>query len=602
LKLFFSYILIFLAGSTFCQAKSLSAYEMIQKIASRHLVYNCVNPRVTRRAVRLFVHQFDPRGIYLEDKEKDVLMGCSDEQISQILEDLKRGSLAFFQNRYLFFGKAIERSRWVRSKDCESAFGVSSHLANQIFRHKDDFYKNYSKILKNADPQQRLSYYNRKLSAHENKYLQSVTSETFETLVIKAFAKSLDPHTNFYSKIEAEEIKTYFDKGIQGVGISFKEKIDGAQIVELKPGGPAERSQKVLVGDYLVGVNNIRVENLEFSEALRALTLAPKQVMLTLRKADASQKETTVTLMKEPIVIESERLDLAYEPYDDGVIGKLTLYGFYESKIASSDLDIKIALRKLRQMGPIKGIILDLRYNLGGLLSQAPRVAGCFMKSGVVAIWKLAKEQKKILRELDGQTYYEGPLLVLTSKSSASCAEIVAGTLQDYGLCVIAGDAHTYGKATVQDQNATLGHSPAYRVTVGRYYTVSGRSPQLEGVISDIIVPSPYHHVQIGERFLHYALKPDSTDEMFWDAFSDVPNRKKRWFQKNYVPKMQKKLAFWHEQLPELRAASKRRIEKSSLMQDFSLTKVYPSSSDIQMVEATHILKDMIRLYEAQSP
>lgn len=554
---------------------------------------------MTKRAIRLFAHQFDPRGIYLEDKEKDVLMGCSDEKAEEVLAQLKKGDLTFFQQRYSFFNKAIERSKWVRSHGPESAFGVSSELSNQIFSHKEEFYRNFSKVLSGANSKQKLNYYNRKLSAHENKYSQPKQSLAFITLVIKAFSKSLDPHTNFYSKIEAEEIKTYFDKGIQGVGISFRERVDGAEIVGLKPGGAAERSKQVCVGDYLVAVNNARVDHLEFSEALRCLTLAPQQVTLTLKRAES---ETKVTLMKEPIVIESERLDVSYEPYEDGVIGKLTLHGFYESNIASSDGDIKQALRQLREIGPIKGLILDLRYNLGGLLSQAPRVAGCFMKSGVVAIWKLAQEQRKILRELDGRSYYEGPLLVLTSKTSASCAEIVAGTLQDYGLCVVVGDAHTYGKATVQDQNATLGHSPAYRVTVGRYYTVSGRSPQLEGVISDIVVPSPYYHTQIGERFLHYALRPDTTEDMFWDVLHDVPNRKKRWYQKNYVPKMQKKLVFWQEHLPALKAASRRRIAKSSLMQDFCLTKVYPTSSDIQMEEATCILKDMIHLYQTKSP
>ena len=155
---------------------------------------------------------------------------------------------------------------------------------------------------------------------------------------------------------------------------------------------------------------------------------------------------------------------------------------------------------KLKSQGNLRGLILDLRSNSGGFLSQAVKVAGLFISDGVIVISKYSNGEEKFYRDVDGKTVYDGPLVVLTSKATASAAEIVAQALQDYGVALVVGDEHTYGKGTIQTQTVTDNRSTSYfKVTVGKYYTVSGHTPQKEGVKADIVVPGRWSKEKIGE-------------------------------------------------------------------------------------------------------
>ncbi len=205
-----------------------------------------------------------------------------------------------------------------------------------------------------------------------------------------------------------------------------------------------------------------------------------------------------VDLKREKIIMENERLVFSAEPFADGYIGKLTLPSFYESSDSNScEADIRKAITELKKKGKVLGLVLDLRNNLGGFLSQAVKVSGLFMTSGVVVISKYAEGQVQYLRNLDPRIHYAGPLVILTSKLSASAAEIVAQALQDYGVGLVVGDERTYGKGTIQYQTVTdTSAASFFKVTVGRYYTVSGRSTQIEGVKADIVVPTALFSLQ----------------------------------------------------------------------------------------------------------
>ena len=203
------------------------------------------------------------------------------------------------------------------------------------------------------------------------------------------------------------------------------------------------------------------------------------------------------------------RRQYSFERYADGIIGKINLPSFYESAEGlSCEADLKAALRDLRKQGDLKGLVVDLRENSGGFLHQAVKVAGLFVSSGIIVISKYAHGETQYLRDIDGKSYYSGPLVLLTSRGSASAAEIVAQALQDYGTVLIVGDDRTYGKGTIQYQTVTdVSAATFFKVTVGRYYTVSGRTTQIEGVIADIQVPTYYSALAIGERYLQYPLE-----------------------------------------------------------------------------------------------
>ena len=169
------------------------------------------------------------------------------------------------------------------------------------------------------------------------------------------------------------------------------------------------------------------------------------------------------------IVVDNGRVDVTSQPFGNGIIGIINLHSFYQGKDISSEEDVRNAIDKLQGQGDLRGLILDLRSNSGGFLSQAIKVAGLFITDGVIVISKYSNGEEKIYRDVDSQVAYDGPLIVLTSKATASAAEIVSQALQDYGVALVVGDEHTYGKGTIQTQTVTDNQSSSYfKVTVGK--------------------------------------------------------------------------------------------------------------------------------------
>jgi carboxyl-terminal processing protease len=314
-----------------------------------------------------------------------------------------------------------------------------------------------------------------------------------------------------------------------------------------------------------------------------------------------------VELTRAKITLADKRVDISSEPFGDGVIGKITLHSFYEGDDGlSSEKDLKKAIDQLSEQGPLHGLVLDMRENSGGFLSQAVKVSGLFISSGVVVISKYSDGSVKYYRSVDGNRYFEGPLVILISRGSASATEIVAQTLRDYGVAIVVGDEQTYGKGTIQHQTVTSDRSEAFfKVTIGRYYTVSGRSTQVEGVKADILVPTDYHFEELGERYLEYPLAPDVATAAFNDTLADVDPFMRKWFYKYYIPKLQAPEEKWISLIPALRENSERRRALNKNYQTFlketqaKTRKATSGSSDLQMEEAVNIVKDMLLLSES---
>ncbi|KKL85137.1 hypothetical protein LCGC14_1957750 [marine sediment metagenome] len=327
---------------------------------------------------------------------------------------------------------------------------------------------------------------------------------------------------------------------------------------------------------------------------------------------DGSTSFWKVKLEREPISMDDQRLTYSLEPFLNGVIAKLDLTSFYEnSNGITSEKDIKKALRTIKKENNLLGVILDLRENAGGFLSQAIKVTALFIKNGVVVISKNSQDEMRYLRNIEGEAFYNGPLVILTSKLSASASEIVAAALQDYGVALIVGDKTTFGKGSIQYQTITDKSADYFfKVTVGKYYTVSGKTTQIEGVQADIVVPSEYSPFKIGERYLKYPLKSDRVKPAYTDRLTDINGKIKLWFRHNYLPNLQKKVNFWQKMLPTLRKNSQMRVSKDPIFQSFlkkqdqiklkikgediQISADDFSTVDLQMTEASNILKDMI--------
>jgi carboxyl-terminal processing protease len=393
----------------------------------------------------------------------------------------------------------------------------------------------------------------KQITAMENEYLGvsdrgKILSESDQEHYIilrtlKALAHSLDAHTAYYSPEEANAMKVQLEKGMCGIGVVLREGIEGVVIQDIIAGGPAQLSGQIKKGDIIVEVDGVPVTDYSFQSVLDIMKgKEGSRIILGIHNSSASSPQVhRIELIRSKIILADKRVDIESEPYGDGVLGKITLHSFYEGEDGlSSEIDLKNAIDQLRAQGPLYGLVLDMRDNSGGFLSQAVKVSGLFISSGVVVISKYSDGSVKYYRTVDGTRYYEGPLVVLISRGSASATEIVAQALKDYGVAVIVGDQQTYGKGTIQHQTVTNdGSHSFFKVTIGRYYTVSGKSTQIDGVKADIIVPTGLHTEEIGEAYLEYPLPADWVSSAYHDSLEDIDPFARKWFQKYYIPTLQ---------------------------------------------------------------
>ena len=570
---------------------------VLRDIESSHVEHSSISPMLMRRALKLAVESFDPYKIYLSKGEVYPLIHLSDRQLSQLAAQVRAGNYSGFDPLFSLFAKASMRAAAWRSEILQEQPVFSAALKGSFVASPSELKEQQRAYIascakaagvESAPWPKVVRYFDRRLAYHEKGYQMS----HWKTQVIKACAKSFDPHTAYYTSDETQQMRAYLEKGFQGVGIGFRENLEGIYVSTLTEKAPASLSGKIAIGDRLVAIGQTPVSQMSFPEAMVHLRRSRSPVHFTFANERGTYR---VSLEKAALEVKEGRFDLAHEPTQGGIIAKIALHTFYESDAASAAHDIRFALRRLAKVAPIQGVVLDLRENPGGFLSQGVKVAGTFMHSGPVAVARCRDSRDQILRDLSCQCFYRGPLVILVSKASASCSEIVAGTLQDYGLALIVGDEQTFGKATIQDQTLTSSSASSYRVTMGRYFTVSGRSPQIDGVRSDIVVPTHYHKTKIGERHLSYPLAPSQTNAVFKDPLSDVHASKRSWLRSRYLPHVEKREVKWRLMLDQLRILSKERLANSEAYQEF-LTDPNLAREDLVMREAVDILKDMQRI------
>lgn len=628
--------------------------RVMERLFNFHIEAKDYNPTIVRRSMKIYVEQFDPEKIYLLEEEAAPYLHLSEQKAAEIAARLQRKDYSDFFALNQLLQKAVYRAQNLRKVAAESLLrdeaskpsvnGGSSQFARSekelMERQKNRLVRFYlyhqsrSRLNTFERKQKVVALFERKVQRQENNYLflnvdgSAMAKERVEHLltlrVVKSLAKSLDTHTSFFSPEEAYEMRLNLEKQFDGVGVVLSEGVDGVMIAELIKGSPAEQSGQIQVNDVLVEIDGKQTAQISFEEVLDILKKKDRgEIILGFKRPDLqthNDQSFKVSLRKRPIVMNEERIQTSFERTPDGIIGKISLHSFYETSDGmSSEKDIKEAIRSFRQQGELKGLVLDLRENSGGFLSQAVKVAGLFVSNGVIVISKYGKGEVHYLRNIVGRSLFNGPLVVLTSKMSASAAEIVAQALQDYGVGLIVGDERTFGKGSIQYQTLTDERSDLFfKVTVGRYYTVSGKSPQVQGVMADIVVPTQYAPYKIGEKYLEYPLPADQIEAAYNDPLTDLDERTRYIFQKRYMPYLQRPVSFWKKQLPLLKQNSARRIAQNpeyqtflqkqekvkQRLQDLPANTIDENAQfgipDIQMNEAVHIVKDMIQI-EAQN-
>lgn len=643
--------------------KTQNVDEIMEQIFAHHVEKKEMTQDILKHSFQVYIDQFDPDRLYLLQSEVAPFLNPSEQTLKANISLYQQANFTPFNQINDVIQKAILRAReWRKGlegqqstlftqakknhmthgsifEDHMRSFATSpqelqsrwqdqgvSFIQSQISRFGDSAVQQHSSRM--------IALFENNLINRENQYLylkedgSPVAPEEKEHLftlhILKALAKSLDAHTSFFDSAEAYDMKVRLEKGYEGIGIIFQEGVDGVYVVNLIKGSPADRSNQIKVQDKLVSIDGIPVQNEPFSKIMERIR-GPENtsIQLVLKRTDAQGNENpfTIELKRESITVDQDRVEITTESYGDGIIGKITLHSFYQNPNGiSSENDVRAAVEKLKQQGKLRGLILDLRDNSGGYLSQAVKVAGLFITNGVIVISKYSNGEEKIFRDLDSRVIFDGPMVVLTSKLTASAAEIVAQALQDYGVAVIVGDDRTYGKGSIQTQTVTGNQSTSlFKVTVGKYYTVSGKTPQTQGVKADVIVPSRFMHENIGEEFLEYPLAADKVAAEYEDTLSDIVPQNKGWFLRYYLPSLQHKKNNFEQMVPTLKKNSEWRIAHNKNYQFFlkqngdktakveetdedllgeSPLKNY-GSADLSLDEAVNVVKDMVILESA---
>ncbi len=613
---------------------------IMDQIFKQHVQTKNMNVELMRHSFGIYIDQFDPDRVYLLQSEVNEFTKMGDDQLNLVIEQYKKGDFTAFKRLNEVIQKAITRARSYRAQlesNPTALFATTLNgLSNRVVTENRPFAKDavelqqrirqqiidfitlekarYGDLRVTRNAQRTLSMLEDDLREHENSYLyvdedgNPFTAKEQENLftlhVLKSLAKSLDAHTSFFNPAEAHDMRIRLEKGFDGIGVTTRRTVQGIFVDKVLPNSPASKNGKIKAGDRIVKINNTKATDYT-PDQLEEIFYAKKGEVVSLELKRHAQPESDpetylATLTSAAIEVDEGRAQSMSEPFQNGLVGVINLTSFYKGENGiSSEEDVKTAIQKLKGEGDLRGLILDLRDNSGGFLTQAVKVAGLFITNGIIVISKYSSGDEKFYRDMDGKRLYSGPLIILTSRATASAAEIVAQALQDYGVALIVGDDHTYGKGTIQSQTVTESNATSYfKVTVGKYYTVSGKTPQLQGVKADIVVPSRYSkESRFGEEYLEYTVpSSDAITPSYQDPLADIDPDLKPWYLRYYMPTLQSKRADWQWMLPILRKRSQQRLSEHQEAYQSYLDGRYDVKGempDLQLEEAVNILKDM---------
>ena len=365
----------------------------------------------------------------------------------------------------------------------------------------------------------------------------------------EAFAHALDPHSSYMSQDVLEDFQITMQLSLEGIGASLTSE-DGYTVIEdLIPGGAADKLKKLKAKDKILAVAQdgkppVDIMDMDLRDVVKLIRgKKGTKVHLTILRQGDTTESFKITLVRDKVDLKEQAAKLSFETrklsngkeVKLGIIDLPSFYGGGRGEGRTCSQDVKALLAQAKD-AKVDGLILDLSRNGGGLLDQAVQIGGLFIKRGGIVATKSTDGRIEILEDHDAETFYSGPLAVVTSRLSASASEILAGALKDYRRALIVGGDHSFGKGTVQVLAPLPDNLGAMKVTTGMFFVPSGYSTQHLGVVSDVPLPSPLNTDEIGEKKLDYSLDQQKIDNFVSkDAVSTAVGQSWRAIDSNWV-------------------------------------------------------------------
>ncbi|WP_258086057.1 carboxy terminal-processing peptidase [Xenorhabdus bovienii] len=431
--------------------------------------------------------------------------------------------------------RRFERYQYVLSR-LEQPVNLDGNDTFETERTKAPWSTSVEELNKLWDAKIKSDWINLKLSGKDDKEIKEILTKRYRThlkrlnqsksedvfqIIMMAFAREIDPHTSYLSPSNTEQFNSEMSLSLEGIGAVLQYDDEYIAIRSLVGGGPAAKSSLLKDGDKIIGVGQAGKPIVDVVgwrlEDVVTLIKGPKgsKVRLEIIPSTKGAKNHIVTLTRENIRLEDNAVKMSVKTVGKEKIGVLDIPSFY----VGLTNDVKIQLQKLTKQG-VSSIVIDLRSNGGGALTEAVSLSGLFISTGPIVQIRDNTGRIKQDSDTDEAIYYKGPLVVLVDGRSASASEIFAAVMQDYGRGLIVGDP-TFGKGTVQNHRSLnriydqmlkpdWPEIGSVQYTVQKFYRVNGGSTQLKGVTPDILMPTAEEPADIGESQEDNALPWDS--------------------------------------------------------------------------------------------
>jgi carboxyl-terminal processing protease len=546
----------------------LIALILSQQLPAQHFSHQLLNDSLSKKVFDLYLRQLDPRKRFLFQSDVRQLNAFS----THVDDELSRGSVVlpdagmellndrirmvdgfidpileqgfdFTAKEYLGIepkkleyaeNKDALRERWrlsLKMQVIESYFDI----LNQKKKETPDIIKSIDPARHPAELKEAVKKVRESIHRSLHRLLQQSRQDHYDRY-FDAVTRAYDPHSDYMAPTSKEDFDIQMSGSLEGIGALLREDEGLIKVVRIIPGSAAEKQGQLQAEDTILAVAEKAGEPVDISEMrIReavGFIRGPKgtEVRLTVQKPDGSK--LTIPIIRDVVRIEETYVKSTVFNVGKKTFGYLRIPSFYRDFSAQSNGeetrnvtdDTQAELTKLKRQ-KISGLIIDLRNNGGGALTDAVQISGLFLQGGPVVQVKDAQGSIRVLEDEDPGMDYEGDLIVLVNQFSASASEILAAALQDYKRAFIIGGAHTHGKGTVQammdlNRNLPLFQLQRYedlgalKLTIQKFYRVNGGSTQYKGVEPDLVVPSMFDYLESGEKYMDYSLP--------WDQVSAV--------------------------------------------------------------------------------
>lgn len=551
-----------------------------------HISDKEIDDAVSEQLLNRFIEQVDPQKLYFTQAEIDEFNKVKTKLDDQVLE----GDVSFAFDTYDRYA-AIAKDRMKLAHqliDAEHDFTVDESMVTDPdkltwAKSQEEIEDRWRKRIKYdllvlkldgtevAEAKKRL---HKRYDNLESMLKQFEDAEKLETY-LSSLTHCFDPHSSYMSPESNDDFQIQMQLRLQGIGAALRSEDGYTVVAQVVPGGAADKDKRLQVGDKIIGVGQEGEEEftdiveMKLSRVVRLIRgEAGTKVRLQVKPKATPNEVKVYELTRQVIelkssevkgeILETKKWLGEGENVPNVKIGLINIPSFYRDfegarqgveNFKSTSRDVAKVLDDFKQNGGVDAVVVDLRMNGGGALSEAIEVTGLFIDEGPVVMVKEQNGSTRSHDDLESGVKYGGPLVVLTNRLSASASEIFAGAIKDYGRGLVIGDTTTHGKGTVQNVMPVTRRlfrllqpeddRGALKLTINQFYRVNGNSTQNDGVHSDIVLPSLFDHMDLGESFMDNALKASKVDPVAHDNYNLV---KEDWV-KTLAQESQKRVA-----------------------------------------------------------